>query len=119
GCLLEPEWYVHGAEQAPRSQEMVLGAVTVAGAQVQAADPQVAACEQRTHLQFSRQRNRRQVVVLGLVNVEGTACSGFAEHVQRGGRIPAVTALPGEGQGPLGGNRCLVDATAEEVGFAE
>src|SRR5262249_11565513 len=79
GCLSEPEWHGHGAEQARRGLEMVRGTVTVVGAQVQAADPQVAACQQGTHLQLFRQRDHRQVVVFGLA--EGTARGSFAEHV--------------------------------------
>ena len=76
---------------------MVFGTVTVAGVEVQPADPQVTAREQRAHLQLARERDRRQVVVLGFVDAEGVARGGLAEHVQRGGRIPALTSLTGEG----------------------
>src|SRR5574341_345096 len=109
GRLPEPEWHVHSTEQVRRGQEIVRGAVTVASAQVQPTDPQVATRQQGTHLQLFRQRDCRQEVALGLVDVEGTARGGCAEHVQRGSRIPALTALLGEGQGPLGDGRCFVD----------
>jgi hypothetical protein len=109
--------HVHGDEQARSRDGPRRGRGGRRG--VQAADSQVAAREQGAHLQFSRQRDRRQVVVLGLLDVGGTARGGLAEHVQRGGLVPALTALPGQGQRPLGRGRRLVDAIGEEAGLAE
>ena len=44
---------------------------------------------------------------------------GLTEHVQRGGRIAALTSLSGEAQRPLGGGRGLVDAIGDEARLAE
>ena len=33
--------------------------------------------------------------------------------------VPALTSLTGEGQRPLGGGRCLVDAIGKEAGLTE
>ena len=59
---------------------MILGADAVARPEVQPADPEVSAREQGTHFEISRQRDRRQVLVLGLFDVDGAARAGVTEH---------------------------------------
>ena len=89
---------------------MLLGSLALACAPVERAEAEVAVGDERAHSQFPRDREGVLIVVLGLVDGEGTARGGSAEHVQRGGSITALTSLPGEGQRPLGGGRCLIDA---------
>src|SRR2546426_8907913 len=98
---------------------MALGAVTIAGPDVEASDPEVAARQQRTHLELAGQRNRGLVAVLGLAHVTGAARVDVAQHVQRGGGIPALSSLLRKGERPLGAGRCLVDANGEELRLTE
>src|SRR5262249_32278612 len=98
---------------------VVLRGVTVGGADVKSADSQVSAREQGTHLQFCRQRDRRQIVLLTLADVEETTPGHLSEHVQRSGRIPALTSRPGKCKRPPGYSRSLLSAVSEEAGLTE
>src|SRR5215813_1141424 len=106
--MTEPEWHVHRGEEALRCEQMLLGAVVVARAEVQPADPQVAACEQGPHPELCGQRDGIQIVVLGLLDADAVARGGLAQHVKQRGYIPALTSLTGEAQRPLSHRRSLV-----------